>query len=73
MTDQKTMRRQDTELDDELEETFPASDPPSSTVPGSGPGAPNRANDEDEAAPVEWPADPGRPRRGSGGMPIRDD
>ena len=41
----KTKREQDRDLDDALDDTFPASDPPSSSTPGGGSGAPD--HDED--------------------------
>jgi hypothetical protein len=44
--DPKSKRQQDQELDQELKDSFPASDPPSSTTPGGGPGAPD--HDENE-------------------------
>jgi len=34
--DTKSRRQQERELDQELDDSFPASDPPSSIVPGSG-------------------------------------
>lgn len=67
--DPKSKRENDRSLDEELEESFPASDPPSSSTPGGGAGAPGR----DGRRRGERPADPGRLRRGSGGMPIRDE
>lgn len=69
--DPKSKRQQDRELDEELDDSFPASDPPSSSSPGGGVGAPD--HDVKKRRSGDRPADPGRLRRGSGGMPIRDD
>lgn len=69
MTDDKSKKQQDRDLDEELEESFPASDPPSSSTPGTSPGAPSHDRERDDD---DRPADPGRLKRGSGGMPIRE-
>lgn len=42
----KSKREKDRDLDDELEDSFPASDPPSSSTPGGGSGAPDHDKDE---------------------------
>lgn len=47
--DARRVRRDET-LDHELEQTFPASDPPSSTQPGTRSGAPDRGARERRAA-----------------------
>jgi len=67
MTDDKSKKQQDEDLDDELDDSFPASDPPSSSTPGTSSGAP----DHDKGG-KDRPADPGKLKRGSGGMPIRE-
>lgn len=67
MSDDKSKKQQDRDLDDELDDSFPASDPPSSSTPGASPGAP----DHDRTGKSR-PADPGKLKRGSGGMPIRE-
>jgi hypothetical protein len=69
--DTTSKRKREDELDEALEESFPASDPPSTSVPGSGEEDPKGEKRDEDAK--RRPADPGRPRRGSGGMPIRDE
>ena len=70
--DRKSKREKDQDLDDELEDSFPASDPPSSSIPATGPGAPDHDDRKQRRSrPLDRPADPGRLRPGSGGMPVR--
>ncbi|MEQ8816462.1 MAG: hypothetical protein RLO51_01110 [Thalassobaculum sp.] len=52
MTDNpKTKQEQDAELDEELEDSFPASDPPSSSTPGGGSGAPDHDKEDEKKKP----------------------
>jgi hypothetical protein len=42
----KSIKEREDQLDLELDETFPASDPPALTQPSTKPGAPDRKGDE---------------------------
>ena len=49
MTDYpKSKREKDHDLYEELDDSFPASDPPSSSTPGTGSGAPDPDQDHDD-------------------------
>ena len=76
--DPKSKREKARELDEELDHSFPASDPPSVSTPGTGSGAPSHDDDDGdgdrkdgEYRPRRSPVDPGGLRPGSGGMPVR--
>lgn len=53
MNNAKDKKTADDDLTKEVEDTFPASDPPSSTQPGGGAGAPDKRKSSDTGVEAE--------------------